>query len=123
MVKRFECLRCGNCCRGESTVSLSWDEIEKISRYLGLKREELQEKFLILKNGRIEMKVLDGYCIFFDRKEKICQIHPVKPTPCKIWPLHPSILSDFDSYLIIRDSCIGLAESSYDDICKIIRGV
>ncbi len=107
MKKVFECRRCGECCRGESTVSLSPEEVRRLAHFLGLSEEEFRRKYLVEKKYRLEMRTVKGYCIFFDRKERLCRVHPVKPERCKEWPLHPSILKYGESFEIIRSTCPG----------------
>jgi len=120
MKKNFVCKQCGFCCEGESTVSLTQEKIDEISNYLCISRDELLSRFCVIKKNRIEMKIQNGHCIFFEENKKICKIHPVKPTHCRIWPLHKSILKDKESFEIIKNSCPGLYEMNYNDICKII---
>ncbi|HHI98069.1 MAG TPA: YkgJ family cysteine cluster protein [Thermodesulfatator atlanticus] len=119
--KVFECKRCGFCCQGESTVSLSPEEQEQIASYLGLKLEEFLEKYTVKRGRRVEMKTVAGHCIFYQEKESLCLIHPVKPFHCKQWPLHPSILKDRESFEIIRRTCPGFSpEASWEDVKKLL---
>ena len=70
-MKIFKCKNCGFCCQGESTISLSPEEISRIAKYLNLSEEEFQKLYTVKKGKyRIEMKTKDGYCIFFDKKTK-----------------------------------------------------
>ncbi len=116
----FECKRCGACCKGESTVSLSAEEITRIARYLNITKEELFKRYLVQKGrNRIEMQVKDKYCIFFDRTRKLCTIHPVKPERCKEWPFPPSIFKDEENFLIIQGFCPGLERLSFEDLKRI----
>lgn len=122
-LKTFECKRCGACCAGESTVSISSQEIQNISQFLGLSTEEFLKKYTLLKSKtRIEMKTQDGYCIFFDTVKKICKIHPVKPYKCKEWPLTPIIFEDEENFKIIKNFCQGLKNFSWKEI-KLIKNI
>lgn len=106
---RFKCLRCGECCKGESTVSLTEKEVEEISNFLGMVKENFLELYTISKGPhRLEMKVIDGHCVFFEPETKICKIHPVKPKICKDWPFVSALLKDSLNILIIRNFCRGL---------------
>ncbi|AEH46047.1 protein of unknown function UPF0153 [Thermodesulfatator indicus DSM 15286] len=120
--KLFECKRCGFCCQGESTVSLSSDEQKSIAAFLGLSISRFLEHYTVNKGSHIEMKIVNGHCIFYDEKNKLCQIHPVKPFRCRQWPLHPSILKDKDSFEIIRASCPGFAkEATWEEIKTLVK--
>ncbi len=118
-MKVFECKRCGFCCKGESTISLSEEEILRIAKFLNLSKSDFLKKYTIKKGNRIEMKVKDGYCIFFDKKKRICKIHPVKPEMCKQWPLIPIIFEDIESFKIIQNTCEGLKNITWEELKSI----
>ncbi|MGB9761380.1 MAG: YkgJ family cysteine cluster protein [Caldimicrobium thiodismutans] len=119
-MKEFHCKRCGFCCKGNSTVGLSEEEIQRIADFLGFSKEEFLEKYTLKKGTkRVEMKIKDGYCIFYDKKRKRCKIHPVKPEKCKEWPFTPAIFQDEENFLIIKSSCLGLEEFTFEDITNL----
>lgn len=113
----FECKRCGLCCQGESTISLSKEDISRIAKFLNISEDEFLEKYIVKKGiFRIEMKTKNGSCIFFDEKERLCKIHPVKPEKCKEWPFVPAIFKDEETFKIIQDSCLALKELSWEKL-------
>jgi Fe-S-cluster containining protein len=119
--KLFQCQRCGFCCQGESTVSLSPEEQKRIARYLDLSLEEFLSRYTVRRGKRVEMKTISGHCIFYDEEESLCRIHPVKPSHCRQWPLHPSILRDEESFEIIRRTCPGFAkDATWEEIKKLL---
>ena len=112
----FECQQCGYCCQGETTVSLDKNDQERMIRHLGMERDEVARKYWRQTGNTIQMKIVDGHCIFYDNG---CTIHAGKPWRCTQWPLHPSILEDQGNFEIIKKSCPGInRELSYDDFCK-----
>ena len=112
----FDCQQCGYCCQGETTVSLNKNDQERMIQHLGLKREEVVRKYWRQTGNTIQMKIVDGHCIFYDNG---CTIHEGKPWRCTQWPLHPSILDGQDNFKIIKESCPGInRELSYEDFCK-----
>ncbi|WP_038055891.1 YkgJ family cysteine cluster protein [Thermodesulfobacterium hydrogeniphilum] len=121
-MKTFECKKCGFCCKGESTVSLSIEEIKNISKFLGLSEEKFLKLYTVKKGKyRIEMKTVNGYCVFFDKETKLCKIHPVKPAKCKEWPFVSAIFKYPENFYIIRQFCQGLKNFSWEDLkllCK-----
>ena len=51
-----------------------------------------------------------------------CQIHPVKPTPCRQWPFFKPMLTDQPNWEVARNSCPALAPyRSLHDYLKGIR--
>lgn len=117
----FVCARCGYCCQGETTVSLDDDDQRRMVEELGIDREEVRKKYWRVTGNIVQMKVIDGHCIFFD-KNKGCTVHQGRPWRCGQWPLHPSILSDRNNFETIRDSCPGInKELSYEQFCEILQ--
>ncbi len=118
-MKNFQCKRCGACCRGESTVSLSDEEIQRMALFLGLSLEEVLQKYIVIKGEkRKEMRTLEGYCIFFDKEKRLCRIHPVKPERCKEWPFPPIIFKDRENFQIIQSFCDGLKSLTFEEISQ-----
>ncbi len=101
----FECSRCGYCCQGETTVSLDEDDQKRMVAALGLSREEVVEKYWRITGTIVQMKVVDGHCIFYN---KGCTVHKGRPWRCAQWPLHPSMVDDSNNFFTIRDSCPGI---------------
>jgi Fe-S-cluster containining protein len=116
-MNKFECKRCGSCCKGESTISLSKRDISRIAQFLNLSEEDFLNLYTVKKGKfRIEMKVKDGFCIFFDKEKKLCKIHPVKPEKCKEWPLISAIFEDEENFKIIQNSCLGLKDLNWEKL-------
>lgn len=79
-VKSWTCIGCGNCCK--LTVQLTTQEWLDLTRLYG---SALIEQSI---DGFYMRKTIDGQCpflrIFADRW--ICNLQPMKPLACKIWP-------------------------------------
>ncbi len=113
----FACTRCGYCCQGETTVSLDDDDQKRMIEELGLAREEVKEKYWRVTGSVVQMKIIDGHCIFYDEG---CTVHLGRPWRCAQWPLHPSMLHDENNFKTIRESCPGNnQEISYADFCRV----
>lgn len=117
----FRCRECGFCCHGETTVSLNPEDLARMAAYMKMPVAELKERYLREKDGVVQMRVVDGHCIFFNDG---CTVHPGKPWRCTEWPLHPSILHDQSNFETIRESCPGIPKDiSYEDFCKKLAGL
>jgi Fe-S-cluster containining protein len=118
MVKQadiFICQQCGYCCQGETTVSLDETDQQRMIDSLGMSRVDVSRKFWRQNGNTIQMKIIDGHCIFYDNG---CTIHSGKPWRCTQWPLHPSILTDENNFKAIKESCPGInRELSYEAFC------
>ena len=112
----FVCQQCGYCCQGETTVSLDKNDQKLMIQHLGMKREEVALKYWLQNGNTIQMKTVEGHCIFY---KEGCTIHAGKPWRCTQWPLHQSMLDDEENFKIIKESCPGInRELSYDDFRK-----
>jgi len=117
----FVCSRCGYCCQGETTVSLDKQDQKRMIAKLGLSRAEVEEKYWRITGNVVQMKVEDHHCIFYN-EDSGCTVHEGRPWRCGQWPLHPSILSDENNFLTIRESCPGInKELSYKEFCEILK--
>ena len=113
----FCCRQCGHCCQGETTVSLNEEDQQRLVNYLRKPRQEVFEKFLRVTDGVVQMKTVDGHCIFFTKQG--CSVHPGKSWRCRQWPLHESILADEANFSAIMDSCPGIkGDMGYEAFCK-----
>ena len=112
----FVCQQCGYCCQGETTVSLDENDQKRMVAHLGMSREEVRRKYWRQTGNTIQMKTVDGHCIFYDNG---CTIHQGKPWRCTQWPLHPSMLDDRGNYEVIKESCPGISrELSYEEFSR-----
>lgn len=118
-MKAFQCQMCGTCCYGEGGIFVQRDEIEKIANFLGIKPASFITQFCYEKGGRFSIKTgADEFCIFYD-KEKNCMIHPVKPSPCSLWPFYSAILEDADNWEMAKDACPGInPDCSFEDFVR-----
>lgn len=115
----FSCTRCGYCCHGETTVSLDADDQKRMVSALCETREVVEKKYWRITAGVVQMKVVDGHCIFYD---KGCTVHTGRPWRCAEWPLHPSILIDENNFTAIAESCPGIkTEVGYEEFCRILK--
>ena len=111
----FKCKECGHCCHGETTVSLNAEDLDRMKTYMKMSDEDLKKKYLRENANVIQMKIVDGHCIFYNGG---CAIHPAKPWRCIQWPQHPSILHDINNFETIKESCPGIASNqNYDEFC------
>ncbi len=117
----FQCTQCGYCCQGETTVSLDKDDQKRMIKSLDLSKTKITEKYWRITGDIVQMKIIDGHCIFYDNG---CKVHQGRPWRCAQWPLHPSILTDENNYKTISESCPGInTEISYKQFCTILKEI
>ena len=117
----FSCTQCGFCCQGETTVSLDERDQQRMCSALGLNRKEVEPRYWRVTSGTVQMKTVDGHCIFY---KEGCTVHSGRPWRCRQWPLHPSILNDESNFTTIADSCPGIKqEIGYAEFCRVLKKI
>jgi hypothetical protein len=87
-------------------------------RSLGMSKDDVRERFWRISGSCVQMKTVDGHCVFFDEG---CTVHGGRPWRCAQWPLHPSILSDENNFKTISESCPGIKkEVGYKKFCEVL---
>lgn len=84
---KYNCRRCGTCCRWPGVVRLLPDEISGIADYLGLAPVDFIARYTALapdRQGLILTEQDGGACIFLEGN--LCRINPVKPLQCRDFP-------------------------------------
>ncbi|MGB3212575.1 MAG: YkgJ family cysteine cluster protein [Desulforhopalus sp.] len=115
----FSCKRCGYCCHGETTVSLDKKDQERMVAALNESEETVKQTYWRLTGKTVQMKVVEGHCIFY---EDGCKVHTGRPWRCRQWPLHPAILIDENNFNSIAESCPGIKKDiGYTKFCQILR--
>lgn len=120
---RFECNRCGDCCRGEpGYVWVSPNEISLIARYLALSLPDFYRRYVRLVGGDYSlMEKPNGDCVFY---KEGCLIYPVRPVQCRTFPFWPEYLSSPRMWRIAMLRCPGAGKGklyTVDEIQEYLR--
>ena len=103
----FECFKCGECCRINNPIILTFDDVEKIILNFGTKEKKNIERVQLkdirhnltvdenrLKNGY--HAIFEGYkfiqtkpCKYLDEKTDQCKIYDSRPKNCSWFPIVP----------------------------------
>ena len=75
------CSNCGICCE-ETVMELSSEDIERLEAN-GYRLEE----FGVIADGVARLRNVDGYCYFYIRVDKKCQIYEKRPLGCYLYPV------------------------------------
>ncbi len=87
---KFECQRCGNCCRRREDIPLTLDDIFRISDFLNIDPDEFFNDYCVeiaAESGDVALPFLHreyNGCRFLE--DGLCAINFVKPHACKIMP-------------------------------------
>lgn len=85
---RYQCTRCGNCCRWQGYVRITAGDIDRIAEFLGLGLQEFIDRYTCVTSDRCGLSLTensDRHCIFLSR-DGGCMIQPVKPEQCRQFP-------------------------------------
>jgi hypothetical protein len=106
---RFECTRCGLCCRGSGRVEVSDAEIERLARREGLDDEAFRRTYTREgRRGRIDLRdARNGDCIFFV-EGRGCRVYEDRPSQCRTYPFWRSVLHDAESWRVEAGHCEGI---------------
>ncbi|MCD6184394.1 MAG: YkgJ family cysteine cluster protein [Deltaproteobacteria bacterium] len=102
----FNCIKCGDCCKGYGGAFVTPDDIKAISKYINTDPEHFIEEFCQISGGKpLLAQGENGYCVFWN---EVCTIHPVKPRMCKEWPFINAVLVDIENWHIMASFCPGI---------------
>jgi len=106
---RFECTRCGDCCRGEpGFVWVNVEEASEIARFLGVGFGEFERMFLRRSGRRMSLvEKENGDCIFWTQ-EVGCKVYEVRPLQCRTFPFWRSNLADRKAWNRAARRCPGM---------------
>lgn len=106
---RFECTRCGNCCRRPGLIELTDDEVQNIARFLEITVYDLAMEYgMELRDESWWLEVKEGGtgCVFLDGDE--CGIQSVKPVQCRTYPFWPEIVLEAGAWEEEKAHCPGI---------------
>ncbi len=92
----MRCSNCGVCCT-ETEMLLSKKDIKRLE-----KKGFSQNQFVNFdKQGYAVLKNREGYCVFYDLKNRQCGVYADRPSGCRVYP----VILDEDTGIILDDIC------------------
>ena len=92
----MDCSNCGICCT-ETEMLLCKKDIKCLE-----KRGFCQNQFVNFdKKGYALLKNREGYCIFYDLKNRKCSVYEDRPSGCRVYP----VILDEETGIILDDIC------------------
>lgn len=79
----FDCLDCANCCKTISPI-ITYRDIDKLSKVLGLKPGAFREKYL-LEDEEGDFVFKAAPCPFLERDHR-CSVYEERPKACREYP-------------------------------------
>jgi Fe-S-cluster containining protein len=110
----FKCQQCGDCCRGKGGIFVQAEEVEQLSTFLGMPREDFCRRYVEVSPMGAHLATKNGTCVFL--KGNCCQVHPVKPRICRQWPFLAAILKHPEELAHAKTACPGITpDCSHED--------
>ncbi len=115
---RFECQRCGNCCRGEpGVVWINKREVKNMSKLMCISLDVFAKKHLRLINGRISLLEHDnGDCVMYDDG---CKVYETRPQQCRTFPFWTSNLKTRSDWEEQKKMCPGIGKGKLHTLDEI----
>ena len=115
-----KCKDCGKCCL-DTEMILSKRDINLILRKYP--HDLREEDFVLESNGFLQLRNINGHCIFLDISTKMCKIYINRPQGCRFYPL----IYDKDKRICVFDEDCSRTHLFYqsgdefEKICKQIK--
>ncbi|MDX2266672.1 MAG: YkgJ family cysteine cluster protein [Bryobacter sp.] len=106
---RFSCVKgCAACCEVKGYVYLTEENILAAASYLGMPAADFEAAYVYrTRHTRRLRKPRDGrQCFFLENKR--CQIHPAKPTQCRLFPFWPELVAEPKAWRRTAKFCPGI---------------
>ena len=106
---RFECQRCGDCCRGApGFVWVNPEEVQAIAKFFRLPVADFIAQHVRRVGWQYSLKERsDGDCEFFELGLG-CRIYPVRPAQCRTFPFWPEYLKSSRTWAKACRRCPGV---------------
>lgn len=102
---RFQCSRCGICCKTIKQVYLTPFDLYNLSKAKGVGTGKFIEKYCYFENleqayvPSLLLKAEDGICVFYG--EQRCKAYEARPAICRLYPLGYIFSSEGDKPLYV----------------------
>jgi Fe-S-cluster containining protein len=105
---RFECSRCGDCCRGPGYIWLSTGEIDRLAGHLDMSVDAFVRRYLRTVTGRVALvDNTEGDCVFWADG---CTVYAERPTQCRTFPFWTQNVVRPESWARTVRACRGAGE-------------
>jgi len=111
---RFQCQRCGMCCRGEpGFVWVRPEEVRRMADHLGITREEFTRKHVRREALRLSLKERpNGDCVLWNGG---CAVYEVRPAQCRNFPFWRDALRSRRVFREVVRGCPGVGKGRLYD--------
>lgn len=92
----MRCSNCGICCT-ETEMLLSQKDISR------LEKRGFSKSYFVKydEQGYAQLRNREGYCVFYDPKNRQCIVYVDRPSGCRVYP----VILDEDKGIVLDDIC------------------
>lgn len=123
---RFECTRCGACCRGGDNhyIAIRRQELEVIAAHLGITGSWFRRHYTepLARHYYSIRFSADGNCMLLDEQGQ-CRVYPVRPVQCQTYPYWPEILHSEKTWRAEQKLCEGIDRGNVVPVNRIINAL
>ncbi|MDX2153255.1 MAG: YkgJ family cysteine cluster protein [Bryobacteraceae bacterium] len=107
---RFACQPgCTNCCQVRGYVYLTEADLERAAAHLRMSPAEFEARYVFRTRHLIRLRKPRGaQCHFL--KNGGCEIHPDKPTQCRLFPFWPELVEERRAWRATAARCPGIGQ-------------
>lgn len=116
---RFQCTRCGNCCRGGGYVWVDESETRALAQHLKMNELEFEAVYTrkVGRSRSLREKANDD-CIFYD-EHRGCSVYEARPQQCRTWPFWDSNVKTEEAWNATKKHCPGCGEGELFSVDEI----
>ncbi|HUW55147.1 MAG TPA: YkgJ family cysteine cluster protein [Planctomycetota bacterium] len=122
---RFECRRCGTCCRGEpGYVWVTTEEIRRMAEHLGMAPVDFAKEYVRREGTKLSLKEHEnGDCVLW---KESCVVYECRPAQCRGFPFWTHALKSKAAFAEVTRTCPGVGTGrlyTVEDILAIAAGL
>jgi Fe-S-cluster containining protein len=115
---RWNCLRCGRCCRRDWAINLTWKEYDRIRADGRFDRMVIDTFKVNREEGTSHpVYVVSGGCPLLDRETSLCTVYEERPYTCAVYPF----LMMPDGTILGHEECPGFGHGEKIDLRDLKR--
>jgi hypothetical protein len=105
---RFECTRCGGCCRGAGNVWVGEDEIERLASVREMTDGQFRRAYTRpARRGTTLRQKRNNDCVFWN-SDTGCEVYDARPKQCRSYPFWQGIVHSKENWDTEAGACPGI---------------
>ncbi len=105
---RFECSRCGHCCRGAGNVWITDADVARLAEALEVSDAELRARYTRRRSRGLSLRQKRNQdCVFWDASTG-CQVYAQRPRQCRSYPFWAAVVRTSESWQAEAERCPGI---------------